>query len=73
MTEAVQSEESTQSAEPKRRKRSNRRVSVVRDLFTFLWQNKLWWMIPIIVVLVAFSVLIWFAQSATIPFVYTLF
>ncbi len=62
-----------EKAELKRPKRVNRRVGVMRDLFSFLWQNKLWWMIPIIIVLIAFSVLIWFAQSATIPFVYTLF
>ena len=67
-------EETVEKVELKRpQKRGNRRVGVMRDLFSFLWQNKLWWMIPIIVVLIAFSVLIWFAQAATIPFVYTLF
>lgn len=66
-------EKAEKNAEVTRPKRVNRRVGVLRDLFSFLWQNKLWWMIPIMVVLIAFSVLIWFAQSATIPFVYTLF
>ena len=66
-------EQVEESTEKPRRRRGNRRVAVLRDLMSFLWQNKLWWMIPIILVLIAFSVLIWFAQSATIPFVYTLF
>ncbi len=39
----------------------------------FLWQNKLWWMIPIIITLVVLGVFVWFAQSAAVPFIYTLF
>ncbi len=71
--ETMDKAEDKAEAKVSRPRRVNRRVGVMRDLMTFLWQNKLWWMIPIIIVLIAFSVLIWFAQSATIPFVYTLF
>lgn len=50
------------------------RLGVVRELFHFLWENKLWWMVPIIVIFVLLGVLIWLAQSAAVvPFVYTLF
>lgn len=51
-----------------------RRAKIVGELFTFLWQRKLWWMIPIIVVLLLFGLLIFFTQSSAVaPFIYTLF
>lgn len=50
------------------------KLSIVRELFTFLWEQKLWWMIPMVAVLVAFGLLLVFTQgSAIAPFVYTLF
>jgi len=52
----------------------SRRFSVLKELFSFLWQNKLWWMIPMIIVFILLGILIWFAQSsAVVPFIYTLF
>ena len=51
-----------------------RRVSVMGELFQFLWQQKLWWLIPMVAILLMFGLLILFAQSSPIaPFVYTLF
>jgi hypothetical protein len=48
--------------------------STLGELFGFLWQNKLWWMAPIVVVLLLFSGLMFLAQSSALaPFVYTLF
>jgi hypothetical protein len=50
------------------------RMGIVGELFVFLWQRKLWWLIPMIVVIVLFGVLLIFAQgSAVAPFIYTLF
>ena len=50
------------------------RASVIRELFRFLWERKLWWMIPIVVVLLLFGLLIFFTQSSAVaPFIYTLF
>lgn len=50
------------------------KLSIVGELFTFLWEQKLWWMIPMVAVLVAFGLLLVFTQgSAIAPFVYTLF
>ncbi len=50
------------------------RMGIVGELFVFLWQRKLWWLIPMIVVIVLFGVLLVFAQgSAVAPFIYTLF
>ena len=50
------------------------RFSVVRSLLRFLWQQKLWWMIPMVLVLLLAGVLLIVAQqSAIAPFIYTLF
>jgi len=50
------------------------RSSVVGELFRFLWQQRLWWLIPMVTVLLLFGVLLLFAQSSPIaPFIYTLF
>jgi len=39
-----------------------------------MWIRKLWWMIPMILILVMFAALLIFAQgSAIAPFIYTLF
>lgn len=50
------------------------RIGVAGELLQFLWQRKLWWMIPMVVVLRGFGLLMVFAQSTAIaPFIYTLF
>jgi hypothetical protein len=50
------------------------RMGIVGELFSFLWQRKLWWLIPMMLVIVLFGVLLVFAQgSAVAPFIYTLF
>lgn len=50
------------------------RTAVVTELLGFLWEQKLWWMVPMVVVLVLVGALLVFAQgSALAPFVYTLF
>ena len=49
-------------------------VGVVRELLTFLWQRKLWWLIPMVTVLLIFGLLLIFASASGIgPFIYTLF
>lgn len=50
------------------------RLAVITELFRFLWQQRLWWLIPMIAVLLVFGLLLVFAQSSPLaPFVYTLF
>ncbi len=50
------------------------RVGIVGELFAFLWERKLWWLIPMVLVIVLFGALLVFAQgSAVAPFIYTLF
>lgn len=50
------------------------RAGTIRELFSFLWENRLWWIIPFVVILVCVGVLIFFAQTAPVtPFIYALF
>ncbi len=49
-------------------------VGIVGQLMNFLWQRKLWWLIPMVVVLLVFGLLLVFASASGIgPFIYTLF
>ena len=55
-------------------KRSKARMGVIGELLTFLWKRKLWWLLPMVVMLLIFGALLVFAQgSAIAPFIYTLF
>ena len=50
------------------------RLGILGELLRFMWKRKLWWLIPMIVVLVLFAVLLVFAQGSAVgPFIYTLF
>lgn len=48
--------------------------SIIAELFEFLWKRKMWWLMPIVMVLILFGVLMVFTQGTAIaPFIYTLF
>jgi len=50
------------------------RFGIFGELVAFLWAQKLWWIIPMVVILVLFAFLLIFAQGTGLaPFVYTLF
>ncbi|OQX82990.1 MAG: hypothetical protein B6D53_03335 [Candidatus Omnitrophica bacterium 4484_49] len=56
------------------KKRILSRFGILKELFRFLWENKLWWMIPIVVVFILLGIFIYLAQSsAVVPFIYALF
>ena len=46
--------------------------SLFRELWSFAMQNKAWWIIPTVVVLLLLGALI-FSGQAVAPFIYTLF
>ena len=47
---------------------------IIGELLGFLWKQKLWWLIPALMVLLALGLLLVFAQSTPLaPFIYTLF
>lgn len=55
-------------------KRARSRFGVIVELFVFLWRRKMWWLIPMVLVLVLFGILMIFAQASSVaPFIYTLF
>ena len=55
-------------------KRVSAKLGIMGELLTFFWERKLWWLIPMIAVLLLFGLLIVFTQgTAVAPVVYTLF
>ena len=46
---------------------------LVRDIWDLIAQNKKWWLIPVVIVLLAIGVLILLGSSAAAPFIYPLF
>ena len=50
------------------------RFGIAGELLAFLWRRKLWWLAPMVVVLLALGLLIGFGSASGVgPFIYTLF
>jgi fluoride ion exporter CrcB/FEX len=47
--------------------------SFVRELWALIRQNKKYWLIPIIIVLLLLGLLVFLSGTAVAPFIYTLF
>jgi len=59
---------------PKAVRAAVRRVGIMQELLAFLWAQKLWWLMPMVFVLLVLGIFLVFAQSSAIaPFIYTLF
>jgi hypothetical protein len=53
---------------------ARQKLGIVGELLTFLWKKKLWWMIPMLVVLLLMGLLVALSLTTPVaPFVYTLF
>jgi hypothetical protein len=49
-------------------------LGIVGEFFVHLWRHKMWWMIPLVIVLLAFAILVVFGSSTGLaPFIYTVF
>lgn len=49
------------------------RADTMMELLSFLWSHKLWWLIPMVVVLAIVGILIVFASASPLaPFIYPL-
>ena len=46
---------------------------LVVEFWSFLKENKKWWLLPLIVSLLLLGLVSWFAASGAAPFIYTLF
>ena len=50
------------------------RIGIAGELLGYLWSMKMWWAIPIVLVLLFLGLLIGFGSASGLgPFVYTLF
>lgn len=47
--------------------------SLTAEFLAFLKQNKKWWLLPIVLVMLLLGVLIFLSSTAAAPFIYTLF
>jgi hypothetical protein len=49
-------------------------TGVLREMMRFLWIRKMWWLIPVVALLLLFALLLVFATSSgAAPFIYSLF
>jgi uncharacterized protein DUF5989 len=49
------------------------RSGFVAEFWSFLKENKKWWLLPIVLALLLVTVLVLLSGSAAAPFIYTLF
>ncbi len=47
--------------------------TLLGEIFSFLGHNKKWWLLPIVLVLLAFGILLLLGTTGAAPFIYTLF
>jgi drug/metabolite transporter superfamily protein YnfA len=52
---------------------ARKHASLFAEIFAMMNQNKKFWLLPIVIILLLFGVLIAFSSSAAAPFIYTLF
>jgi hypothetical protein len=49
------------------------RFGIAGELMAFLWSQKLWWMIPLVLMLLLIALMVAFASATTLaPFIYPL-
>jgi hypothetical protein len=53
--------------------KQRREVGAYRELVQFLRDNKQWWLVPLLLVLVGMGAILLLSSSAAAPFIYTLF
>jgi len=49
------------------------RPSLIGEIFSFLANNKKWWLLPILICLGLLAGLAFFASTGAAPFIYTIF
>ena len=50
-----------------------RRGGFIGEFLGFLGQNKKWWLVPVLVLLLVFGLLVFLSGTGLAPFIYTLF
>jgi hypothetical protein len=51
----------------------SRPTSLIREFVQFLMEKKKWWLLPILLIVLACGLLMAFATTGAAPFIYTLF
>lgn len=64
--------DSKRSNEFEKAAKGARAPGLIREFWEFLGQNKKWWLLPILIVLLLFTVLIILSGTGAAPFIYTL-
>lgn len=49
------------------------RTSILKEFMLYVKENKVYWMVPILIVVLILMLLVFFGGSAAAPFIYTLF
>jgi len=50
------------------------RFAIAGQLLAFFWRRKVWWMVPLVFIILVFGVLVIFGQSSAVSaFIYALF
>jgi hypothetical protein len=60
-------------SEPEQPELEEGNVSFLREVAGFMLQNKKWWLVPIVLVMLLFAGLLILGATGAAPFVYTLF
>jgi hypothetical protein len=47
--------------------------SLLSEFWAFLKENKKWWLLPILLIMLVVGVMIYLSSTAAAPFIYTLF
>jgi hypothetical protein len=56
-----------------REQAGEKRVGLVREFLRFLADNKKWWLLPILLVILTLGLLVFLGGTPVAPFIYTLF
>ncbi len=48
-------------------------MKFIKEVFIFIIHEKKWWLAPILFILLIVAVIVFFADSAIAPFIYSLF
>jgi len=50
------------------------KLNIMREMISYLWKSKNWWLIPFVILLFAFGILFMVGQSTALgPLIYALF
>ena len=47
-------------------------MSLLREMFQFAWEKKVWWLVPVVVLFLGIGLLVVVGETSA-PFIYTLF